>query len=137
MCGNPRATLTQPTDHAEGGAGCFISAPISHPNMIHRGDFVSYAGRKCEPPYLQRRKTILNVSTDTRITHPQVISILSRLRQEWQEATAGTSLPESDGIIGLMLADLINGFRLNLDEQHQILGDELFQELKIFAPSEA
>ncbi len=75
----------------------------------------------------------MNASTDTRITNPQGISMLSRLRQAWQEATVVASLLESDGNIGLMTADLIDGFRLNLDEQRQILGNELFQEFKISA----
>ena len=62
----------------------------------------------------------------------QIISTLSRLRQEWQEATDGASLLETDGNIGLILADLVNGFELNASEQSQILGNELFHELKDF-----
>lgn len=37
--------------------------------------------------------------------------------QEWQEATGGTSLLETDGNMGLVLADLINGFGLDADDQ--------------------
>ena len=62
----------------------------------------------------------------------QIISTLSRLRQEWQEATEGASLLETNGNIGLVLADLINGFGLNAEDQCRILGTELFQELKDF-----
>ena len=51
---------------------------------------------------------MLQVPTNTHLTHPQVISVLSRLRQEWQEATDGVSLLEAHGNIGLILADLIN-----------------------------
>ena len=66
------------------------------------------------------------------IIHTQIISTLSRLRQEWQEATDGASLLETNGNIGLVLADLINGFGLNAEDQCRILGTELFQELRDF-----
>lgn len=62
----------------------------------------------------------------------QIVSTLSRLRQEWQQATDGTSLLETSGNIGLILADLINGLGLNVDDQQQVLGNELFQELSDF-----
>ena len=75
---------------------------------------------------------MLQVPTNFHPTHPQVISVLSRLRQEWQEATEGTSLLEAHGNIGLILADLINGFGLSTDDQRQILGIELFSELADF-----
>lgn len=59
-------------------------------------------------------------------------SLLTRLRLEWQEATNGTSLVETDGKIGFVLADLINGFGLDVNDQCQILGNDLFLELKDF-----
>ena len=65
-------------------------------------------------------------------THARVISTLTHLRQEWQEATVGASLLETNGNIGLMLADLINGLSLRSQEQQQILGNDLFQELRDF-----
>jgi len=65
-------------------------------------------------------------------THSQLISTLTRLRQEWQEATAEASLLETDGNMGLVLADLINGFGLNTEEQSRILGADLFRELSDF-----
>ena len=65
-------------------------------------------------------------------THPQVISVLSRLRQEWQEATDGESLLETNGNMGLVLADLINGFGLIAEDQCRILGTQLFRELADF-----
>ncbi len=81
---------------------------------------------------------MLQVSPHTHRTHPQVVSVLSRLRQEWQEATEGASLLETSGNIGMILADLINGFGLNPDDQRQILGTELLQELKdfLYAPKQ-
>ncbi|MEW6403455.1 MAG: hypothetical protein AB1649_16790 [Chloroflexota bacterium] len=65
-------------------------------------------------------------------THARVISTLTHLRQEWQEATVNASLLETNGNIGLMLADLINGFGLEAQEQQQILGNDLFHELRDF-----
>ena len=65
-------------------------------------------------------------------THARVISTLTHLRQEWQEATVGASLLETNGNIGLMLADLINGLGLDAQEQQQILGSDLFHELRDF-----
>jgi len=62
----------------------------------------------------------------------QIISTLSRLRQEWQEATDGASLLETNGNIGLVLADLINGLGLNAEEQCRILGNDLFLGLGDF-----
>lgn len=75
---------------------------------------------------------MLQVPINTNPTHLQVISVLSRLRQEWQEATEGASLIETHGNIGLILADLINGFALSADDQRQVLGTELFRELADF-----
>jgi len=75
---------------------------------------------------------MLNTLTNQTATHPLIVSTLSRLRQEWQEATGETSLLEIDGNMGLILADLINGFGLNIHDQYQILGNDLFRELKDF-----
>ncbi len=65
-------------------------------------------------------------------THAQMLSTLTRLRQEWQEATVCASLLETNGNIGLMLADLINGLGLEVQDQQQILGNDLFRELNDF-----
>ena len=75
---------------------------------------------------------MLQSITEQTNTQSKVISTLTRLRLEWQEATAGTSLLETDGNMGLVLADLINGFGLDAQDQCQILGNDLFQELKDF-----
>ena len=75
---------------------------------------------------------MLQSITDQKTNQPTIISTLTRLRLEWQEATAGTSLLETDGNMGLVLADLINGFGLDAQDQCQILGNDLFQELKDF-----
>ena len=65
-------------------------------------------------------------------SHARVISTLTHLRQEWQETTVEASLLETNGNIGLMLADLINGLDLEVHEQQQILGNDLFHELRDF-----
>ncbi len=70
--------------------------------------------------------------TDQPTTQSHIISTLTHLRQEWQEATAGASLLETDGNMGLILADLINGFGLDVKVQCQILGNDLFYELEDF-----
>ncbi len=76
--------------------------------------------------------------TDQTTSHSRIISTLTRLRQEWQEATEETSLLETNGNMGLVLADLINGFGLDLHDQRQVLGNDLFLELKdfLYAPEE-
>ena len=66
------------------------------------------------------------------VSHAQILSTLTRLRQEWQEATDGVSLLETSGNMGLVLADLMNGFKLSAKDQRQILGAELFSELADF-----
>lgn len=84
---------------------------------------------------------MLNLLTDQPViaARPQIVSTLTRLRQEWQEATGGASLLEVDGNMGLILADLINGFGLDVNNQYQILGNDLFAELKdfLYAPERA
>lgn len=81
---------------------------------------------------------MLQLITDQGAIETRIVSTLTRLRQEWQEATERTSLLEADGNIGFILADLINGFELKPNEQRQILGNELFQELKdiLYSPKE-
>lgn len=75
---------------------------------------------------------MLQTVPDQTVTQSRIISTLTRLRREWQEATEGASLLETDGNMGLVLADLINGFGLDADDQCQVLGDTLFRELKDF-----
>lgn len=81
---------------------------------------------------------MFQVTLNQPITYPQIISTLTHLRQEWQEATDGVSLLETSGNMGLILADLINGFGLNTEDQRQILGTELFHELAdfLYAPKQ-
>lgn len=87
-------------------------------------------------PTIQIGEAMLQRITDQIDTHARIISTLMRLRLEWQEATNGASLLETDGKIGLVLTDLINGFSLDVSDQIQILGNDLFLELKdlLYAP---
>lgn len=75
---------------------------------------------------------MLQTLTAQALPQAKIIATLTRLRQEWQEATAGTSLLETDGNMGLILADLLNGFEMNAHDQCQILGNELFHDLQDF-----
>lgn len=62
----------------------------------------------------------------------QIVNTLSRIRQEWQEATGSVSLIEVEGNMGMLLADLINGLDLGPAEQIQVLGGDLYQEMQDF-----
>lgn len=65
----------------------------------------------------------------------QLVGTLTRIRQEWQDAVGISSLIEVEGNMGMLLADLINGVGLGIDEQIQVLGPELFHEMKDFLKS--
>lgn len=65
----------------------------------------------------------------------QLVGTLTRIRQEWQDAAGSSSLIEVEGNMGMLLADLINGVSLGIDEQIQVLGPELFHEMKDFLKS--
>lgn len=65
----------------------------------------------------------------------QLVGTLTRIRQEWQDAAGSSSLIEVEGNMGMLLADLINGVGLGIDEQIQVLGPELFLEMKDFLKS--
>lgn len=60
----------------------------------------------------------------------QLVAALTRIRHEWQDAADGKSLLEVEGNMGMLLADLINGTGLDAAEQVQVLGADLFQEIK-------
>ena len=75
---------------------------------------------------------MLNPSVTPRF---QIVTTLSRIRQEWQDAADGNSLIEVEGNIGMLLADLINGVGLETSEQIKVLGTDLFQEMQDFLKS--
>lgn len=64
------------------------------------------------------------------IQRMQLVNALTRIRQEWQDATSGESLFEVEGNMGMLLADLVNNVGFSIDEQVQVLGTELFQEMQ-------
>ena len=61
---------------------------------------------------------------------PHLIGTLANLRKEWQDAANGKSLLNVEGNIALILADLVNSFGLTPNEQSQVLGTDLFGEIK-------
>ena len=67
----------------------------------------------------------------------QLVSTLTRIREEWQEAVGNSSLIEVEGNMGMLLADLINGIGLRTDEQIQVLGADLFRDMQDFLKSAA
>ena len=66
------------------------------------------------------------------LQHPQnpVVGPLANLSKEWQAATGDSSLLNTEGNVGLILADLVNGLDLPTDLQAEVLGDELYRELQ-------
>jgi hypothetical protein len=68
-----------------------------------------------------------NITNNQRI---QIISVLSKLRQEWQGAAQGESLLDIEANVGLIFADLVNSFGLPTHEQSLVLGPELFDEMR-------
>ena len=64
--------------------------------------------------------------------HPktQIISVLATMREEWQQSAQGASLLDMEANVGLMLADLVNCLNLTEQEQEQVLGRDLFNELQ-------
>ena len=67
----------------------------------------------------------------------QLVSTLSHIREEWQEVAGSSSLVEVEGNMGMLLADLINGIGLRTDEQIQVLGKDLFEDVQDFLKSPA
>ena len=59
----------------------------------------------------------------------QLVPVLSKIREEWQQAAAGESLLNMDANVGLMLADIVNSLGLSTQEQALVLGKELLDEL--------
>jgi hypothetical protein len=64
------------------------------------------------------------------LTLPSHRNSLSTFQQEWQEASNGKSLIETEGNVGLILADLVNSFGLSTHEQSLVLGTDLFDEMR-------
>ena len=60
----------------------------------------------------------------------QLVIALAHIRREWQDATCGKSLLEVEGNMGMLLADLVNNIGLPIEEQVQVLGPELFEEMQ-------
>lgn len=66
------------------------------------------------------------------VTPPNVIDALSRIRAEWQNAVQDHNLLATEGNVGLILADVVNGLGLCPDEKALVLGQSLFEEMREF-----
>ena len=64
------------------------------------------------------------------ISRFQVISVLTRIRQEWETAAEGQSLLDVEGNIGMLLGDMVNALALTTDEQSVVLGSNLCEEMQ-------
>ena len=97
------------------------------------GDFISRAGRGLRRLTIYRRNhaKYFNQPTCNFIhrSFPRFPACVRNGRKRHQE---GVSLLEIDGNMGLILADLINGFGLNAEDQYRILGSGLFGEVQDF-----
>ena len=58
------------------------------------------------------------------------VHALVNIREEWQTAVGNSSLLEVESNLGLLLADILNHLNLPTDLQVQVLGHDLFQEMK-------
>jgi hypothetical protein len=65
----------------------------------------------------------------TQNRHSQLVPVLAKIREEWQQAAAGESLLNMDANVGLMLADIVNSLGLSTQDQALVLGKELLDEL--------
>jgi len=63
------------------------------------------------------------------MTSERMITALSRLCREWEDATDGESLIEAQASVGLLLADVIKALDLSQEETALVLGVELYAEL--------
>lgn len=76
----------------------------------------------------------MQTQVHTAIPRTHVVTALTQLRQDWQDA-ADRSLISINGNVALLLVDVAMSIGLNTVEQLQILGVELAQELEeILAP---
>ena len=71
----------------------------------------------------------METQIQTAIPRIHVVSALTKLRQDWQNATAGRSLISVDGNVALLLVDVAMSIGLDTIEQVQVFGVELAQEL--------
>jgi hypothetical protein len=111
------------------GAGMDFTMP-SHPFIALVGFIRAF--RVAEPDSKTVRPHLGGhmISHPTISTRTQIIGAISKLREEWQEIADGASLVELKGSVGLLLADLALALGLSPDEQVQVLGEKLANELQ-------
>jgi hypothetical protein len=71
----------------------------------------------------------METQIQTAIPRINVVCALTKLRQDWQDATAGRSLSSVNGNVALLLVDVTMSIGLDTLERVQVLGVELAQEL--------
>ena len=73
---------------------------------------------------------MLTINQPKIMTTSNVVEVISKFRQEWEQTVEGQSLIEVKGSVGLMLFDLVVALALICNEQVQVLGSTLYQELQ-------
>lgn len=63
---------------------------------------------------------------------PNVSDTLISVRQEWESIAGGTSLLNCESPVGLLLFDIVAKLGIPADEQRDLLGSALFDEVAEF-----
>ena len=79
---------------------------------------------------------MLTQSIPLALTRPQTVTVLTRLRQEWEQAANGTSLVQIDANVALLLADIAMSLGLDSIELLQVFGADLFGEIEYILTAE-
>ena len=66
------------------------------------------------------------------ISRRQLVQMLARFRQEWEQAAEGEDLLDLEASVGLLLADLAMAINLTAGEMLQALGEDLVNDLQEF-----
>ena len=62
----------------------------------------------------------------------RLVIVLAEIREEWQQATNGTSLLSVETPVGLLLNDIANKLQLTPQERHVFLGGRLISDVDGF-----
>lgn len=73
----------------------------------------------------KQQPTLLPMSEKER-----AVCAIRAIRQDWENLVSGQSLIDTQGSVGLLLADLVCHLGLNRTEQVTALGESLFVELE-------
>ena len=70
------------------------------------------------------------------ISRPHAVAVLTRLRQEWEQAANGISLVQIDANVAMLLADIAMSLGLDSIELLQVFGADLFGEIEYIMTTE-